>query len=87
MEERVVNLVTQGGDVAFIIVLVIGLAFWIVLKFKEFEKRMETIERRLDDGDSRFHDQDKTIATMASDVAFIRGLLEGKEGKAKEKVQ
>lgn len=81
MEERVINLVTQGGDVAFVIVLVIGLAFWMVLKFKEFEKRMETIERRLDYGDSRFHDQDKTIAMMAKDVAFIRGLLEGKEKK------
>lgn len=78
MEERVVSLVTQGGDVAFVIVLVIGLAFWVVLKFKEFEKRMEAIERRLDKGDSRFYDQDKTISTMASDVAHIRGLLEGK---------
>lgn len=97
MEEKVVSIVSQGGDVAFVIVLVLGLAFWAVLKLKEFEKRMEKIEakfekttakieERLDAGDSRFCEQDKTIVKMAGDVEFIRWLLEGKVKKGGDNV-
>ena len=54
------------------------LIFWLYNKVKENTKR-------LDDGDKRFHDNEKetdslkdSMGAIRSDVSFIRGFIEGK---------
>lgn len=43
--------------------------------------KVKAIDKRLDDGDKRMSTLTTAISTMSENIAFIRGLLEGKEEK------
>lgn len=47
------------------------LIFWLYMKIKDMQKR-------LDDGDLRFREQEAKLTDIRDDVKFIRGFLEGK---------
>ncbi|MBQ3840532.1 MAG: hypothetical protein II819_11465 [Fibrobacter sp.] len=60
------------------------LIFWLYNKVKEMQKR-------LDNGEQRFHEQEKetdavkdSMGAIRSDVSFIRGFIEGKNSVNKE---
>ena len=48
------------------------LIFWLYMKIKDMQKR-------LDDGDLRFREQEAKLTDIRDDVKFIRGFLEGKK--------
>lgn len=48
------------------------LIFWLYIKIKDMQKR-------LDDGDLRFREQEAKLTDIRDDVKFIRGFLEGKK--------
>lgn len=48
------------------------LIFWLYMKIKD-------IQKRLDDGDLRFREQEAKLTDIRDDVKFIRGFLEGKK--------
>lgn len=53
------------------------LIFWLYMKIKDMQKR-------LDDGDLRFKDFEKSLGKIKDDVSFIRGYLEGQEKEDKK---
>ena len=52
------------------------LIFWLYMKIKDMQKR-------LDDGDLRFREQEAKLTDIRDDVKFIRGFLEGKKEEKK----
>lgn len=48
------------------------LIFWLYMKIKDMQKR-------LDDVDLRFREQEAKLTDIRDDVKFIRGFLEGKK--------
>lgn len=72
MEEFAISIVKAGGAVAVLFVLFLLGFGWTYFKVK-------LIEKRLAEGDCAMKDLGKELQRMASDVSFIRGLLEGKK--------
>ena len=72
MEQFAIDTINNGGAFGVLFVLCLLGFGWCFFKIKG-------IEKRLDDGDSRFKDFEKSLGKISDDVSFIRGLLEGKK--------
>ena len=72
MEDLAVSIVKDGGVLAVLFVV-----FLLAFGYCFFE--IKSIKKRLEEGDSAMKDLGKELQRMASDVSFIRGLLEGKK--------
>ena len=68
--------ISAGGALGVLFVLFLLGFGWCFFKIRG-------IEKRLDDGDSRFKDFEKSLGKISDDVSFIRGLLEGKKEAGK----
>lgn len=73
MESFAIEMISNGGAIAVLFVMILFTFGYCYFKFK-------SIEIRLQDGDNRMGSFQNEISAMAKDVAFIRGLLEGKDG-------
>ena len=76
MEQFAVDTISAGGALGVLFVLFLLAFGWCFVKIRD-------IEKRLDDGDSRFNDFEKSLGKISDDVSFIRGLLEGKKEAGK----
>ena len=76
MEQFAVDTISSGGALGVLFVLFLLAFGWCFVKIRD-------IEKRLDDGDSRFNDFEKSLGKISDDVSFIRGLLEGKKEAGK----
>lgn len=74
MEQFAIDTVNSGGALGVFFVLFLLCFGWCVYKIRD-------IEKRLDDGDTRFKDFEKSLGKISDDVSFIRGLLEGEKSK------
>jgi hypothetical protein len=72
MEQFAVDTISPGGALGVLFVLFLIAFGWCFVKIRD-------IEKRLDDGDSRFKEFEKSLGKISDDVSFIRGLLEGKK--------
>lgn len=76
MEQFAIETINNGGALGVLFVLCLLGFGWCFVKIRD-------IEKRLDDGDSRFNDFEKSLGKISDDVSFIRGLLEGKKEAGK----
>jgi len=77
MESFGIELITNGGAVAVLfVIMLLGFA-WCYFKIK-------SIEIRLQQGDVKMSASQNEISSMAKDISFIRGLLEGQKEDGKK---
>ena len=73
MESFAIQMVENGGALAVLFVM-------MLFGFGYFYFKIKSIEIRLQEGDTRMGAFQNEISSMAKDISFIRGLLEGKDG-------
>ena len=73
MESFAIQMVEGGGALAVLFVM-------MLFGFGYFYFKIKSIEIRLQEGDTRMAAFQNEISSMAKDVSFIRGMLEGKDG-------
>lgn len=77
MESFGIELITNGGAVAVLfVIMLLGFA-WCYFNIK-------SIEIRLQQGDVKMSASQNEISSMAKDISFIRGLLEGQKEDGKK---
>lgn len=72
MESFAIEMISNGGALAVMFVI-------MLFGFGYFYFKIKSIEIRLYEGDNRMSAFQSEISTMAKDVSFIRGLLEGQK--------
>ncbi len=72
MESFAIELISNGGVIAVLFVMILFTFGYSYFKFK-------SIEIRLQQGDVKMSASQNEISSMAKDISFIRGLLEGQK--------
>ncbi len=77
MESFAIEMISNGGAIAVLFVMILFTFGYCYFKFK-------SIEIRLQQGDIKMSASQNEISSMAKDISFIRGLLEGQKEENKK---